>query len=149
MTTPCKIKRTIKGEASIIKSKIEYIKNELEKRGLNPTIKIVIDDADLYTYSDYSKSYGKDSDGNTQNSSLWTLTGITPMDLIFKSEDERGANSLKKTEIADPSEIKAPYLSFKKFMEKSFKGGKNIIGGKDIQGKIRYNSSSVMIEITI
>jgi len=129
MSTPCKIERTLTGDPTEILRKIEYIKSELEKVGLNVEIRKL------------------SSSSTTLLSGIWNERGIySPFEILFgirpALSSSTALSSSSEEELKDPMGIENPYKVFKDGVDKyRIKGG----GIK----YLRYRMKWIKIEIEV
>jgi hypothetical protein len=135
MTTPCKIIRTLKGPAEKNYYLIKYIKSELEKRGLNPKIHLVLSDEERINLFKFPNMI---LDINPSFPAIPSFFNnfINPINIIFGI-----GNNGEKLNL-DPDAIENPYLKFKNSLDGRLKGG----GDRSLS--IPYKSVGVKIEIT-
>ena len=127
MSTPCKIKKTLSGNSEKIYYLIKYLKNELEKRGLNPKIHLVVSDETKINLFKLQNINFPAMNISGMNSTIEPkFTQFLPIENIFGSSN-----------ISEPDEIINPYRRFKESIEKY------------VGGQIKYKEESIEIEIEI
>lgn len=140
----CEITRRVKVNAEE-KEKIEYIKKELEKKGLIVRISVIDEENGEVEY------LGRDI---SKMPEMWKMPGMPGMPGMPEiSGMWESKNIMKPTEIKDPREISNPYRSFKEMLDKEkeksmnkLKGGKK--GGEPIPG-LKYELKEVTIKIEV
>jgi len=118
----CKIKKILTGKTEKIYYLIKYLKQELEKRGLNPKINLVVSDEktiELLKLENINFPSIPISEMNSTINPKFTLS--SQMESLFGS--------------LDPDEVREPYRRFKEGIEK-------YVGGK-------YKEESIEIEIEV
>ena len=170
MSSPCIITRTLEGSAEKLYYLIKFIKSELEKKGLNPKIYLVISDEEqinlflhpgsipqtLSTESavkndekstigwgfTFPSLWGKsDNNGSEKKSSNFTY--LSPISALLSPRDDK----VKEIPMVDPNEETLPYQNFRYYLDRlvNYKTEKKG-GGKDLPN-YRQNKISIMIEI--
>ena len=127
MSTPCKIKKTLSGNSEKIYYLIKYLKHELEKRGLNPKIHLVVsDETKINLFKMQNISFPTMNISGVNSTIEPNFSQFFPIERIFGLSKEK-----------DPEEIKDPYRRFKETIEKY------------VGGQIKYKEESIEIEIEI
>ena len=123
MSTPCKIKKTLSGNPEKSYYLIKFLKYELERRGLNPKIHLVVSD-------EYKINLFKLQNINFPNITIPETSTLAPSFTNFLPIDILIGNNL------DPNEIRDPYRRFKEGIE-IYVGGMN------------YKEKEIEIEIEV
>ena len=169
MSTPCIITRILEGSAEKLYYLIKFIKSELEKKGLNPRIYLVISDEErvnlflnpasipqtLSTESevkDKQKStigwgftfpslWGKSDNEVSEKSSNYTY--LSPISAVLSPQDDR----IKEIPMVDPNEETLPYQRFREYLDMlvNYKREKKG-GGKEVPN---YRERKIEIEIRV
>ncbi len=166
MSTPCIIERTFTGSAEKNYYLIKYIQTQLESKGLNPQIDLVISDEDrmkLFQFPSFKFNTMRESNDakstTTTGTSFFSLTDFfkinptmnkveeskkeTPksfFDYILGSKDSENKST---TVTVNPNDLTEPYRKFDETM-KMYLGGGGGIGEKQ-----HYGIESVKIMIRI
>ena len=172
MSSTCKISRVLEGSSEKNYYLIKYIKSELEKKGLNPKISLVISDQELIklfmnpstmpqtlsTEEDVKKDEKStikwgftfptlwgDSD-ETSESKKNGFTTLSPIDTIFSktSEDTKVVN---KSITANPKSITVPYEFFKERFDILFNLSNKKSGGGKLAPLYKNERLEVLLEV--
>jgi hypothetical protein len=170
MSNSCKITRILEGSSEKNYYLIKYIKMELEKKGLNPKISLVISDQEiidlfanpsripetLSTEEEVKKDEKSTIKWGFTFPTLWGnsdeiseskkngFTTLSPIDTIFSHRDED--NKVMNKLIPDnPKSITVPYLNFKERFDVLF----NLSNKKSGGGKSAPNYKNERVEIMI
>jgi len=157
MTSSCKIVRKLRGSEEKNYNLIKYIKNELEKHGLNPKIYLIISDEEQINLFNHDIKREEPEKSTIK----WGFT--IP---FFNTESKKnGESSLKSVETLfnqteedshydyskpiDPKAVTRPYLNFKDNLDILFNYNNSKKSGGSIQGKQRYNKENIEIMIEL
>ena len=138
----CEIKRKVKVNAEE-KEKIEYIKRELEKKGLKVTISTIIINEEN-NGNEEVEYLGKDI---SKMPKMWEMSGMSGMSGIWGSNE-------RTIQIQDPKGISNPYRSFKELLDNEKKESMNELkggakkGGEPIPG-LKYEVKEAIIKIEV
>jgi hypothetical protein len=149
MSGSCKISKTLKGSAEKNYYLIKYIKSELEKKGLNPTIHLVISNEEKINLFQFPNMIPDTLRHNENKTQTWNFTDFfkgrykSPIDLLFKTNDSQEPPTFN--EPIEPNHIKNPYARFKEIMDKYVTQKKG--GGK--YKELNYKLTEIKIEIEV